>query len=145
MYTIVNTPLKRPILGGVLLVSSIGLFSSPLPALASGSIGTGGGEISQFGQIYRLGKKLFFQKIACSKAECPIKRHEVNAQRAASLVSSLEARDELSIDDETKDDEIIKRLCPGDDAGNCSGKPDEQGMVQYYLTRRFKLKKNAVK
>jgi len=135
---IVNTPLKKPMLGGLLLITSI----TPLPALASGSIGAGGGGINQFGQMYRQGKKLFFQKIACSKAQCPIKRHEVNAKRAASLVSSLEARDELSLEDETKDDLIIKRLCPGDEAGNCSGKPDEQELVQYYLTRRFKLKKS---
>jgi len=128
--------LKKPILGGFLLITSI----TPLPALASGTIGAGGGGISQFGQIYRQGKKLFFHKIACSK--CPIKRHEVNAKRAASLAASIEARDGLSLEDETKDDLIIQRLCPGEDAGNCSGKPDEQELVQYYLTRRFKLKKS---
>lgn len=143
MTTIVNTSLKMPILGGILLISSIGFLSSPMPAFASGSIGAGGGGISNFGQIYRQGKKLFFHKIACSKAHCPIKRSEVNANRAASLVNSLEARDELKdLEEETRDDQIIKLLCPGDEAAGCLVNLDEQEMVRYYLTRRFKLNKN---
>ena len=143
MTTIVNMPLKKLIFSGLLLLTSTGLLVIPLPTLASGSIGAGGGGISNFGQLYRQGKKIFFSKIACSKAHCPIKRREVNKTRAISLVNSLNTRDEFKdADEESVDDQIIKRLCPGNDAGDCTDKPDEQELVQYYLTRRFKLPKS---
>jgi len=142
MTSIANTPSKRLLLSGLLLIASTGLLSIPQPTLASGSIGAGGGGISHFGQAYRQGKKLFFHKIACSQPHCPIKRHDVNAKLAASLVETLENRDELKEPEEaTENDRLIKLLCPGDAAGNCADRPDEQDLVQYYLTRRFGLKK----
>ena len=42
--------------------------------------------------------------------------------------------------EESENDAIISVLCPGENAGDCAGRPDEQEMVQYYLTRRFNIK-----
>ena len=40
-----------------------------IPAtLASGSISTGNSGVSQFGQIYKQGKMVFFRKVACSRS-----------------------------------------------------------------------------
>jgi hypothetical protein len=138
--TIVNTALKRSILGGILFIASAGLLSIHLPALASGSIGVGGGKTSPK-KAYTQGKVLLFKKLVCSKSKCPIKRNELNRARAISLAKSLEARDKAEADKPgTSDDENIKVLCPGERAGNCTG-TDEQEFVHHYLTRRYKLKK----
>jgi hypothetical protein len=135
--TIVNTALKRSTLGGILFVASVGLLSIHLPALASGSIGVGGGKTSPK-KAYTQGKVLLFKKLVCS--QCPIQKSELNRTRAISLAKSLEARDKANKPG-TPDDENIKVLCPGERAGNCTDKSDEQELVHYYLTRRYKLKK----
>jgi len=137
--TIVNTALKRSILGGILFVASVALLSIHLPALASGSIGVGGGKTSPK-KAYTQGKVVLFKKLVCSESKCPIKRNELNKTRAISLTKSLEARDKANKPG-TPDDENIKVLCPGEKAGNCTGKADEQELVHHYLTRRYKLKK----
>ena len=58
---------------------------------------------------------------------------------AGRLVESLRTRAELKFE-ESENDAIISVLCPGENAGDCAGRPDEQEMVQYYLTRRFNIK-----
>ena len=108
-----------------------GLVSLLSPAtLASGSISTGNSSVSQFGQIYKQGKMVFFMKVACSRSACPVKRDQLSGNLAAGLVESLRTRAELKFE-ESENDSIISVLCPG--------RPDEQEMVQYYLTRRFNI------
>ena len=107
--------------------------------LASGSISTGNSGVSQFGQIYKQGKMVFFRKVACSRSACPVKRDQLSGNLAAGLVESLRTRAELKFE-ESENDSIISVLCPGEKAGDCAGRPDEQEMVQYYLTRRFNIK-----
>ena len=53
-------------------------------------------------------------------------------------MESLRTRAELKFE-ESENDTIISVLCPGEKAGDCAGRPDEQEMVQYYLTRRFNI------
>lgn len=108
--------------------------------LASGSISTGGSGVgSQYGQLYKQGKVAFFRKVACSRSGCPVRRDQVSGSLAAGLVESLRTRAELKFE-ESENDAIISVLCPGEKAGDCAGRPDEQEMVQYYLTRRFNIK-----
>lgn len=107
--------------------------------LASGSISTNSGGVSQYGQLYKQGKVLFFKKVACSREACPVKREQVGANLAAGLVESLRTRAELKFE-ESETDAVIKVLCPGENAGDCASRPDEQEMVQYYLARRFNIK-----
>lgn len=92
-------------------------------ALASGSIAAGGAISPR--DAYTQGKALTFQKLVC--ASCPIQKGGLNRERALSLKNSLEARDEADKPG-TPDDDHIKVL----------GR-DEQEMVHYFLTRRYKL------
>lgn len=92
-------------------------------ALASGSI-TAGGAINPR-DAYTQGKALTFQKLVC--ASCPIQKGALDRERAISLKSSLESRDEEDKPG-TPDDDHIKVL-----------ERDEQEMVHYYLTRRYRL------
>ena len=107
--------------------------------IASGSISVGsGGSVSQFGNLYKQGKIAFFKKVACSRPACPVKRDQVGDSLAGGLVESLRTRSELKLET-SENDAIISVLCPGEKAGDCAGRPDEQEMVQYYLTRRFNI------
>lgn len=109
-------------------------------AIASGSISVGSGSgVSQFGDLYKQGKIAFFKKVACSRPACPVKRDQVSDSLAGGLVESLRTRAELKLET-SENDAIISVLCPGERAGDCAGRPDEQEMVQYYLTRRFNIK-----
>jgi len=92
-------------------------------ALASGSIKAGGAINPR--DAYMQGKALTFQKLVC--AGCPIQKGALNRDRALSLKASLEARDEPNKPG-TPDDAHIQRL-----------DRDEQEVVHYYLTRRYKL------
>lgn len=92
-------------------------------ALASGSIKAGGSINPR--DAYMQGKALTFQKLVC--ASCPIQKGALNRERALSLKMSLEARDEANKPG-TADDTHIQRL----------GR-DEQEVVHYYLTRRYRL------
>lgn len=92
-------------------------------AQASGSIKAGGAINPR--DAYMQGKALTFQKLVC--ASCPIQRGGLNRDRALSLQMSLEARDEANKPG-TPDDLHIQRL-----------DRDEQEVVHYYLTRRYKL------
>lgn len=92
-------------------------------AWASGSIKAGSGIGPR--QAYTQGKALTFKKLVCSS--CPIQKGELDRMRAMSLKASLEARDEADKPG-TDDDEHILLL----------GR-EEQEMVHYYLTRRYKL------
>ncbi len=102
-------------------------------AFASGSISIGGGISPR--DAYTQGKKLTFKKLVCSS--CPIQRSELDQTRAQSLKNSLEAR-EAESKPGTPDDEHIQVLCPGSRGADC-GSVDEQELVHYYLTRRYKL------
>ena len=99
---------------GALLQSSV---------LASGSIVAGGSINAR--DAYVQGKSLTFKKLVC--AGCPIQPGSLDRERALSLKNSLEARDEAD-KPSTEDDAHIGVL----------GR-DEQEMVHYYLTRRYKL------
>ena len=92
-------------------------------AMASGSI-KAGGAISPRDATMQ-GKVLTFRKLVC--ASCPLQKGELNRDRAVSLKSSLEARDEAN-----------KPGSPDDGHIQVLGR-DEQEMVHYYLTRRYKL------
>ena len=92
-------------------------------ALASGSIVAGGKVNAR--DAYMQGKVLTFEKLVCDS--CPIQKGALNRERALSLKNSLEARDEEDRPG-TPDDEHIKVL----------GR-DEQEMVHFYLTRRYRL------
>ena len=131
-------PLVKDLLYVVAGFTAIVTLLSPV-TLASGSISTGSGGVSQYGQLYKQGKVLFFKKVACSREACPVKRDQVGADLAAGLVESLRTRAELKFET-SENDAKISVLCPGENAGDCAGRPDEQEMVQYYLTRRFNIK-----
>ena len=115
---------------------ALALAASVLPgtAFTSGSITTAGGISPR--DAYTQGKALTFKKLVCSS--CPIQRGELDQARAQSLKNSLEAR-EADTKPGTPDDEHIQVLCPGSQGGDCAGKPDEQELVHYYLTRRYRL------
>lgn len=102
---------------GVLLAAS---------ALGSGSISAGGGGIGDYASFYAQGKKVFFGKLACSRAECPIKRREVDASLAASVVRSVYGAG----GDESRRDAAVGALTT-----------EEQQMVVYYLSRRFGIER----
>ena len=94
-----------------------------VPATASGSITAGGGISPR--NAYVQGKALTFRKLVCPG--CPLARNELDRDRAVSLKDSLEARDE-AVKPGTRDDDHIHVL-----------ERDEQELVHFYLTRRFKL------
>ena len=118
---------------GLLVLISIGVLTPP-PALASGSILAGKGINPR--DAYTRGKALTFQKLVC--ADCPLQNRDLDRTRAESLKASLEARDAVQKPG-TPDDENILVLCPGNRGTECDGDVDEQELVHYYLTRRFKL------
>ena len=92
-------------------------------ALASGTIKAGGAISPR--DAYMQGKVLTFEKLVCDS--CPIRKGELDRERALSLRNSLEARDEAD-----------KPGTPDDDHIGVLGR-DEQEMVHYYLTRRYRL------
>lgn len=92
-------------------------------ALASGSIKAGGAINPR--DAYMQGKALTFEKLVC--ASCPIQKGALNRDRALSLKASLEAQHEANRPG-TADDTNIQRL-----------DRDEQEVVHYYLTRRYRL------
>ena len=121
-------------IAGLLVLLSIGALTSP-PALTSGSIVAGKGMNPR--DAYTRGKALTFQKLACA-ADCPLQSRDLDRTRAESLKASLEARDAAEKPG-TPDDENILVLCPGNRGMECDDEVDEQELVHYYLTRRFKL------
>ena len=124
--------MKRFLLATIVVATSIGLFQ--LWVSASGSIGPGSGKVSPRA-AYSKGKALTFDLLVCDS--CPIKKGELNRDRARSLTASL-----VAVYNGKKtgspDDESVAALC---------GKGDVQGeecktrmeVVHYFLTRRFKL------
>ena len=119
------------LLGSALLGAALALSSS---VLASGSILAGTGINPR--DAYTLGKALTFQKLVC--ADCPLQAADLDRDRAESLRASLEAREAASKPG-TPDDRNILVLCPGPEASGCGSEVDEQELVHYYLTRRFRL------
>ena len=111
--------------GLVLLVSTVILLN--MPAFASGAIG-GGGAVSQYGQAYKQGKAVFFQKVACVRESCAIRKSEVSTEFARSLVTSIDSRGGLKAN-ETATDKIANSLTS-----------DEAEKVKHYLARRFGVK-----
>ena len=105
------------------LVAAAAVVLLQSSALASGSI-TAGGAISPR-DAYVQGKALTFKKLVCSG--CPIAKGALDRERAQSLKNSLEARDEAEKPG-TPDDQHIAVL-----------ERDEQEVVHYFLTRRYKL------
>ncbi len=97
-------------------------------AFGSGSIGGGAGGVNQYGQIYQQGKMVFFGQLACSRAACPIKRNQVNASLAATLVASIRGASGIRLET-SQHDAAVDALTP-----------DEREKVRYYLSRRFGIK-----
>lgn len=95
-------------------------------SFGSGSVG-GGGGISQFGQVYKQGKTIFFQKITCDRSECSYRRSQLDENLARDLVESLRTVDALSLT-ESETDQAIEALSS-----------DEIEPVEYYLARRFRI------
>ncbi len=120
------------LLGSLLLCSVWSLAS--VTVHASGSILAGTGINPR--DAYTLGKALTFQKLAC--ATCPLQAGDLDRDRAESLRASLEARD-AAVKPGTPDDRHILVLCPGTESSGCDSEVDEQELVHYYLTRRFRL------
>lgn len=108
------------------LAVTLAVLLAPL-ALGSGSIGGGSGGISQYGQLYKQGKMVFFHKLACSRAECPIKRNQVNSARAARVIASIEGAADIR-PEESPYDEAVSVLTA-----------DERKKLRYYLARRFRI------
>lgn len=111
-----------------------GLVLMQASALASGSIAAGKGISPR--AAYTQGKALTFKKLVCDG--CPLQKGELDRDRALSLKKSLEAREDAEKPG-TADDETIQVLCPGAKGTGCDGGPDEQELVHYYLSRRYKL------
>lgn len=122
----------KNLFGSVFLCSALGLVS--LTVHASGSIMAGTGISPR--DAYTLGKALTFQKLVCTS--CPLQAADLDRTRAESLRASLEARD-AAVKPGTSDDQYILALCPGAEAAGCDSGVDEQELVHYYLTRRFRL------
>ena len=118
---------------GLLALVLVGSFL-PGAAFTSGSLSTGSGVSPK--NAYTQGKALTFKKLVC--ASCPIQRGELDRIRAQSLKNSIEARD-TATKPGTPDDAHIQILCPGSRGVECADKADEQGLVHYYLTRRYQL------
>ena len=124
--------MKRFLFATIVLAAGVGLFQ--LWVSASGSIGPGSGKVSPRA-AYSKGKALTFDLLVCDS--CPIKKGELNRDRARSLTASL-----VAVYNGKKtgspDDQAVAALC---------GKGDVQGeeckmrmeVVHYFLTRRFKL------
>ncbi len=117
---------------GTLLLCAAGMIAST--ACASGSILAGTGISPR--DAYTLGKSVTFQKLVC--ADCPLQAADLDRDRAESLRASLEARD-AAVKPGTPYDDYILVLCPGPSASGCDSEVDEQELVHYYLTRRFRL------
>ena len=128
---LLGTNFRRPVLLAALFTAFA--VGAPLAVQASGSIG-GGTGVSQYGQMYKQGKVVFFRKLACREG-CPIQRNRLDKTLAASLVESIKTRDALKAEP-SPHDETINLLCPGSNAKGCNG-VDEQALVQHYLSRRF--------
>lgn len=124
--------MKNFVLATMVLATGVGLFQ--LWVSASGSIGPGSGKVSPRA-AYSKGKALTFDLLVCDS--CPVKKGELDRDRARSLTASLVA---VYNGKKTgsQDDEAVAALC---------GKGDVQGeecktrmeVVHYFLTRRFKL------
>lgn len=96
-------------------------------ALGSGSISTGTGGINQHASLYAHGKRVFFDKLACGRAECPIRRNEFDASLAESVVRSIQSPAGVPRE-ESRYDAVLGALTS-----------DEKQQVVYYLSRRFGL------
>ena len=118
---------------GILTFVTIGVLAPSLVS-ASGSISAGRGINPK--DAYTRGKELTFTKLVC--ASCPLQKSALDRARAQSLKASLEAR-HAKEKPGTPDDEHIQVLCPGKRGTACGDKVDEQELVLYYLTRRYKL------
>ncbi len=124
--------MKRFLFATIVVAAGVGLFQ--LWVSASGSIGPGSGKVSPRA-AYSKGKALTFDLLVCDS--CPIKKGELDRDRARSLTASL-----VAVYNGKKtgsaDDNAVAALC---------GKGDVQGeecktrmeVVHYFLTRRFKL------
>ena len=124
--------MKRFLFATIVFAAGVGLFQFLVSA--SGSIGPGSGKVSPRA-AYSKGKALTFDLLVCDS--CPIKKGELNRDRARSLTASL-----VAVYNGKKtgsaDDKAVAALC---------GKGDVQGeeckmrmeVVHYFLTRRFKL------
>ncbi len=123
--------MKRTISALTLVLTGALLHAS---AYASGTIAAGKGINPR--DAYTMGKALTFQKLVCPS--CPLQKRDLDRDRALSLKNSLEARDEADKPG-TDDDEHINVLCPGAGESTCAEAPDEQELVHFYLTRRYKL------
>ena len=112
----------------IFLIPTLSVFSIlfAVESLASGSVG-GGGGLNQYDQMYKQGKVIFFQKVACDRTECSIRRSELNESLARDLVASLRSKDELKLT-ETAADKAISSLAS-----------DEVEKVEHYLSRRFRI------
>ena len=116
-------------LGRLLASTALATLLATTPAAyGSGSMGGGTGGISQYGQVYQQGKMVFFAKLACSRAACPIKRSQVNASLAAGVVGSIRSAAGIRLE-ESPHDAAVDALSA-----------EERERVQYYLSRRFGIK-----
>ena len=124
--------MKRFLFATIVLAAGVGLFQ--LRVSASGSIGPGAGKVSPRA-AYSKGKALTFDLLVCES--CPLKRGELDRDRARSLTASLVA---VYNDKKTgsPDDEAVTALC---NKGDVQGEECKMRMevVHYFLTRRFKL------
>ena len=124
--------MKKLVLTAIVLAAGVGLFQHWVSA--SGSIGPGSGKVSPRA-AYSKGKALTFDLLVCDS--CPIKKGELDRDRARSLTASL-----VAVYNGKKTGSRTTKRSP-----RCAVKGDVQGeecktrmeVVHYFLTRRFKL------
>ncbi len=120
----------RTIFAGALL--SAGLAVLPTAGSASGSIGVGAGKLSPRA-AYAQGKALTYSELVC-EGGCPLRKSELDADRARSLTASLEAAYDGGTTG-SPDDDAVQALC-GEGVEDCNLRMET---VHYFLSRRFRL------
>lgn len=118
--------MSRSVVCGTVLAACVALAA--LPALASGSVGTGGSKAGGRGE-YTLGKVIAHSTAVCDG--CAIARGAFDQSRAAMLKANIDA----ALGGEQPTD-AVRALCAGEDRAQC---PERLRLVQTYLTRRFRL------
>ena len=118
--------MQKLLVGGVAFAVIIALAA--LPALASGSVGTGGSKAGGRGE-YTLGKVIAHSTAVCDG--CAIARGAFDQSRAAMLKANIDA----ALGGEQPTD-AVRALCAGEGRAQC---PERLRLVQTYLTRRFRL------
>ena len=119
---------------GIVVLLIAGVLLTYVSAEASGSASAGKGISSK--NSYTLGKVITYEKLVCPS--CPLQKEDLNRDRAMSLKNSIDASNDAEKPG-TPDDAHIQILCPGSQAVQCDSGVNEQDLVRFYLTKRYRL------